>query len=151
MVPVVVVFATVPAGAQERGRQPVIPRSAAPPAGMCRIWLKDVAPAQQPAPTDCAAAIRARPQDALVLFGGVPESDRAPSGSSRAAAPLQPGQLSSDPITRMREVERRAMYEATLRNSMQPRGVTARVVTELPPKSGATVPVVVREPTSKTP
>ena len=72
--PIMAFLVAFPLGAQDRGMsepaQPLIPRSAMPPAGMCRIWLKDVAPAQQPAPTDCAAAIRARPQGASVLFGG---------------------------------------------------------------------------------
>jgi hypothetical protein len=62
-----------PLGAQEKAREaqavPIIPLSALPPAGLCRVWLKDVPASQQPAPTECATAIRHRPRTALVLFG----------------------------------------------------------------------------------
>jgi len=46
-----------------------IPVSARPPAGMCRVWLDDVPAAQQPAPTDCATAVRNRPAKGRVIFG----------------------------------------------------------------------------------
>lgn len=45
-----------------------IPESHLPPAGMCRIWIDNVPPAQQPAPTDCATAIRNRPPNGRVIF-----------------------------------------------------------------------------------
>jgi hypothetical protein len=52
-----------------KGREdPPVPAAHKPPAGMCRIWLKDVPPAQQPAPTDCASAVRNKPADARVIF-----------------------------------------------------------------------------------
>jgi hypothetical protein len=47
----------------------VVPKGYMPPAGMCRIWLEDVPPAQQPAPTDCATAIKNRPTKGRVVFG----------------------------------------------------------------------------------
>ena len=46
-----------------------VPERARPPAGMCRIWLSDVPVAQQPAPTDCASAVRNKPAKGRVLFG----------------------------------------------------------------------------------
>lgn len=46
-----------------------VPVSARPPAGMCRIWLDDVPVSQQPAPTDCATAVRNRPPKGRVVFG----------------------------------------------------------------------------------
>lgn len=59
--------------AQERAvsqdRSKEIPASERPPAGMCRIWLDDVPAAQQPAPTDCASAVRNRPAKGRVIFG----------------------------------------------------------------------------------
>lgn len=55
------------AGAQERG--PDIPKEARPPAGMCRIWLDNVPAGQQPAPTDCATAVKNRPAKGRVVFG----------------------------------------------------------------------------------
>lgn len=59
------------ADAQNRDRSgdKDIPASSRPPAGMCRIWLDDVPPAQQPAPTDCATAVRNRPAKGRVIFG----------------------------------------------------------------------------------
>lgn len=36
---------------------------------MCRIWLDNVPAAQQPAPTDCASAVRNRPAKGRVIFG----------------------------------------------------------------------------------
>lgn len=41
---------------------------------MCRIWLKDVPAAQQPAPTDCAAAVKNCPPNGRVIFGDTEES-----------------------------------------------------------------------------
>ena len=35
---------------------------------MCRIWIDNVPPAQQPAPTDCASAIKNRPPNGRVIF-----------------------------------------------------------------------------------
>ena len=46
-----------------------IPKSHFPPPGMCRIWLDGVPPGQQPAPTDCASAVRNRPSNGRVVFG----------------------------------------------------------------------------------
>ena len=46
-----------------------IPPGSRPPAGMCRIWLDNVPAAQQPAPTDCASAVRNRPAKGRVIFG----------------------------------------------------------------------------------
>ena len=46
-----------------------IPAGSRPPAGMCRIWLDNVPAAQQPAPTDCASAVRNRPAKGRVIFG----------------------------------------------------------------------------------
>lgn len=59
------------AGAQAptRGRQTPIPAQHRPPAGMCRIWLDDVPANQQSAPTDCATAVKNKPQNGRVIFG----------------------------------------------------------------------------------
>ena len=45
-----------------------IPKAYLPPAGMCRIWVDNVPAARQPAPTDCATAIRNKPPNARVVF-----------------------------------------------------------------------------------
>ncbi len=56
-----------PAVAQERAD--TIAEAYRPPPGMCRIWLDNVPPERQPAPTDCSTAIRRRPAGARVVFG----------------------------------------------------------------------------------
>ena len=45
------------------------PKEFRPPAGMCRIWLEQVPPKQQPAPSDCPTAVRNRPPNGRVIFG----------------------------------------------------------------------------------
>src|SRR5438874_5952091 len=60
------------ASAQARGdnrKSAAIPAESRPPAGMCRIWLDDVPASQQPAPTDCATAVKNKPQNGRVIFG----------------------------------------------------------------------------------
>ena len=52
-----------------REPQPRVPEAFTPPAGLCRLWIEGVPPTQQPAPTDCASAIRNRPANAAVVFG----------------------------------------------------------------------------------
>ena len=51
-----------------QGRGPV-PAGHMPPPGMCRVWIDGVPPGQQPAPTDCASAVRNRPANGRVIFG----------------------------------------------------------------------------------
>ncbi len=61
-------------------RTPDVPRDHRPPAGMCRVWLDNVPAGQQPAPTDCASAVRNRPSNGRVIFGDdyvQPESRKA--------------------------------------------------------------------------
>ena len=53
----------------DKGKPPTIPQESRPPAGMCRIWLDDVPAGQQPAPTDCATAVKNKPQNGRVIFG----------------------------------------------------------------------------------
>ena len=64
------VAAAAPLSAQGNGTKGgKIPPGQRPPAGMCRIWLDGVPPGQQPAPTDCATAVRNRPANGRVIFG----------------------------------------------------------------------------------
>jgi hypothetical protein len=64
-------FAAMPAAAQEKQLTSgdKVPAAQRPPPGMCRIWLEGVPPGQQPAPTDCATAVRNRPANGRVIFG----------------------------------------------------------------------------------
>lgn len=96
-------------GAQARGSaKPEIPASSRPPAGMCRIWLDGVPAAQQPAPTDCASAVRNRPAKGRVIFGDdyVQRKDTATrdSGSKgrpvpvKGLAPVKSGETKRPPV-----------------------------------------------------
>ena len=70
---------------QQRSRDQVVPPGFFPPAGMCRIWINDVPAGQQPAPTDCASAVRNRPANAKVLFGDdPPKSKKGKSDKTRS-------------------------------------------------------------------
>lgn len=58
------------AGAQrpKRNERPTDPQSQPAPR-MCRVWLDGVRADSQPAPTDCATALRNRPPNGRVIFG----------------------------------------------------------------------------------
>ena len=67
---VALLASAAPVEAQGRGRaDDPVPKGYEPPRGMCRLWIDGVPAAQQPAPTDCATAIRRRPENARVVFG----------------------------------------------------------------------------------
>lgn len=51
------------------GEKQEIPRDYRPPAGMCRVWIDGVPAPQQPAPTDCASAVRNKPANGRVIYG----------------------------------------------------------------------------------
>jgi hypothetical protein len=57
---------------QQSSREQIVPSAFYPPVGMCRIWINEVPAGQQPAPTDCASAVRNRPTNGRVLFGDDP-------------------------------------------------------------------------------
>lgn len=59
---------TLPVKEWSRGPADV-PPGHRPPAGMCRIWIDNVPPGRQPAPTDCATAVRTRPANGRVIYG----------------------------------------------------------------------------------
>ena len=82
------VLAAAPLAAQGRGRPAdSIPEGHKPPAGMCRIWLPNVPPGKQAAPTDCATAVKNRPANATVIFGDPLPAKAAPRGD-KAPIPL---------------------------------------------------------------
>lgn len=65
---------------KDKGAEKVeVPKEYLPPAGMCRVWVEGVPPAQQPAPTDCAAAVRNKPANGKVIYG----EDKAKSGGKK--------------------------------------------------------------------
>lgn len=80
--------AVAPLGAQsDRGSD--VPSPHRPPPGMCRIWIDGVPAARQPAPTDCATAMRRRPPNARVVFGDEVRTQRLdrPTVQPRVASP----------------------------------------------------------------
>ena len=78
---------------QQDTKASTVPESAMPPAGMCRVWLKDVPERQQPAPTDCVSAIRTVPREAMVLFGDLKRSAKV----SATGAALPPAVRQQQP------------------------------------------------------
>lgn len=56
-----------------------LPSEFAPPAGMCRIWIDGVPPDRQPAPTDCATAVKNRPLNGRVIFSDEKATSPKPS------------------------------------------------------------------------
>lgn len=93
------VFSVSALPAQERKQEPelVIPAAAMPPEGMCRVWLRNVPERQQPAPTDCASAIRTRPRDAILLLGEPARNAKLPP--RRPDSATRPGAF-DDPFPR---------------------------------------------------
>jgi hypothetical protein len=71
---------------QPQDPKPAVPQTHLPPPGMCRIWLNNVPPSQQPAPTDCASAVRNQPRNARVIFNDKPRT-RLPMNSLKEPAP----------------------------------------------------------------
>jgi hypothetical protein len=71
--------AAATAGAQQPpASKGEIPAEYKPPKGMCRIWLKDVPPKQQPAPTDCPSAINKVPPNGHVIYGDIDDKKEKP-------------------------------------------------------------------------
>jgi hypothetical protein len=80
----VLLATAAPLGAQAPGQSTTdIPPGDRPPPGMCRIWLNGVPAGRQPAPTDCATAIRRRPPNARVIFGDEVRQVRRDKGVER--------------------------------------------------------------------
>ena len=85
-----------------------IPADQRAPKGMCRIWLKDVPAAQQPAATDCAAAVKNCPPNGRVIFGDTeesktkPKADPAESTYTTKSTPMTRGLVGkkSNPLTK---------------------------------------------------
>ena len=63
-----------------------VPKAYLPPPGMCRVWVDNVPAARQPAPTDCATAIRNRPPNARVVF----PAGKGNVGEPKALVPSRP-------------------------------------------------------------
>ena len=62
-------FAGAASAQRARQQADTVPKAYRPPPGMCRIWLDNVPPKQQPAPTDCKTAVHDKPANGRVIFG----------------------------------------------------------------------------------
>ena len=83
---------------QPRDGKSAVPRTHLPPPGMCRIWLDNVPPAQQPAPTDCASAARNLPRNGRLIYSDEPRNSRLPLIKSLTDPPAPPPRkLPDDP------------------------------------------------------
>lgn len=71
----------------QSNREQIVPPAFFPPAGMCRIWINQVPAAQQPAPTDCASAVRNRPANGKVLFGDDPRRSKKTKTEKSRSSP----------------------------------------------------------------
>jgi hypothetical protein len=89
ILPVVFVASAAQALAAQESREPQsrVPASFTPPAGLCRLWIDGVPASQQPAPTDCASAIRNRPANSTVVFGPQRRSDDSERAFTRRGVP----------------------------------------------------------------
>ena len=76
-----------PSVQQSQRRDQVVPPGFYPPAGMCRIWVNGVPATQQPAPTDCASAVRNRPANGKVLFGDDPPKGKKGKSDKTKSSP----------------------------------------------------------------
>jgi len=75
-----------PRAQKSQRREQIVPPGFYPPAGMCRIWINEVPAAQQPAPTNCASAVRNRPANGKVLFGDdPPKGKKGKSGKGKSS------------------------------------------------------------------
>jgi hypothetical protein len=74
-----------------------VPPSLRPPAGMCRVWVDNVPPGRQPAPTDCASALRNRPSNGQVIFGDDYAGPDSQGTSLKGVAPLPKSMMEPKP------------------------------------------------------
>ncbi|MGH7602574.1 MAG: hypothetical protein ACRENK_01100 [Gemmatimonadaceae bacterium] len=72
---------------QQSNREQIVPPAFYPPAGMCRIWINEVPAGRQPAPTDCASAVRNRPTNGRVLFGDDPPKSKKTKSQNKKSSP----------------------------------------------------------------
>jgi hypothetical protein len=100
-------FALSTATLQAQASSASVPESHRPPPGMCRIWIDGVPPTHQPAPTDCATAIRKRPMNARVVFG----SDARGNERGFAPAPATQSSFASPNVTSREQQDRVAQQQ----------------------------------------
>lgn len=127
--------ATGAAQARGTGTRDTVPVQLLPPAGKCRIWMDGVPAAQQPAPTDCATALRQKPSNGVVLYGPAPRDggtevfdprtgagrtdiDRAGSAAEQELRKQREQEARRRRMQELRERDERARREAEERATM---------------------------------
>jgi len=127
-----------PVAAQEPARDasPQVPVTFTPPAGLCRVWLGGVPASQQPAPTDCASAIKNRPANAAVVFGPKrrSESSELESFARRGGLPLG-RQITPNMLAPRRRDDAREPGDATERAVARDRPDAKSVAPDAPAKA----------------
>lgn len=61
-----------------------------PPPGLCRVWLKGVPAARQPAPTSCGQAAKTRTPGSTLMFGDDGEVARPPARAAESGSASPP-------------------------------------------------------------
>lgn len=137
LVTLVALPSAVAAQARGQGWRDTVPYQMLPPAGKCRIWMEGVPAAQQPAPTDCATALRQRPSNGVVLYGPAPRDAGTERFDPKAASTTKPkpelergGSAAEQELRRLREVEerRRRMQELRERDERARRETEERAL-----------------------
>jgi hypothetical protein len=167
----VLAVAPAPAGAQgrsapakeneDRSQRPItsdssvsIPRNMMPPAGKCRIWMRGVPAAQQPAPTDCTTALRQSPANGVLVFGPAlrdlsPFDVRNPWSATSSEVTRDRASGRRDSSTRSRPTQ--AEGNAIAPDAKQPRTRTAPTVREATPTTRSQPTVREATPATRTP
>jgi hypothetical protein len=109
-----------------------VPAQYAPPAGMCRLWVRGVPPDRQPAPTECAKAVRVRSPNSQIVFG-----KSKPAGGTTVGVPVAGGWVgggggvggvnSADPLLGNREGARADLGRSAVGTGPASKGPTGAV------------------------
>lgn len=99
-----------------------VPKEQLPPKGMCRVWVDGVPASRQPAPTDCASAVRNRPPNARVIFPDGRSAERRPERATTTET--QAERLRTTERQPERPVTERRETRPTVRTTTPPRGTT---------------------------
>lgn len=159
-----VAAAALPLAAQDaRDAKSRVPDSFTPPAGMCRLWIDGVPASQQPAPTDCASALRNRSSNATIVFG--PAKQRGESnewrpfgtrGGSEMVRSYSEARMSDEAAAKRNEARARA--EARMREESRAREDVrgreesrSRAMSDPSTKTSATAPTSTPAPAPRKP
>jgi hypothetical protein len=131
-----------PESARQRAQpEQSVPSQYAPPAGMCRVWVHGVPPSQQPAPTDCARAVRVRSPNSRVVFGKSRPTARTATGMTPPSV-REPGAVAapSGAFGRGPEVMAREHVQPGGASGRQPAGPPPGALAGPPPAGPANGP-----------